>query len=364
MKVLSTDFAPMHSEIRDELQAAFDRVMDGNWFIGGENNSGFETEFASYCEVEHCVGCGNGLDALHMILRGLGIGAGDEVIVPAQTFIATALAVTYTGARPICVDIEPQYFALDPEKIEAAITNRTKAIIMVHLYGQVGRWNEVSRIAQKHGLYMIEDSAQAHGARYQGKRTGSLGVAAGFSFYPGKNLGALGDGGAICTDSEKLADYIRAYGSYGARKKYQHVYKGVNSRLDEMQAAFLRVKLAHLDCWEADRVRIANRYLDEIRNPLLRLPAVNPEGTHVWHLFPILCEDRARLERYLDECEIGHQCHYPIPTHLHEAYRELGYKKGDFPIAEMSAEQEVSIPMYYGMTENQQSYVIEKLNQF
>lgn len=364
MNVLFADFTPMHHEIKDEMLGAFTDIYENGWFIGGEPCTLFEQAFAAYCGAGYCVGCGNGLDALHMILKAYGIGEGDEVIVPAQTYIATALAITYAGARPVCVDIEPQYFSLDPEKIEAAVTSHTKAIMMVHLYGQVGRWDEVSAIAKKHNLLLIEDSAQAHGATYKGRKTGNLGDAAGFSFYPGKNLGALGDAGGITTSDKTVAEYVRAYSNYGSNIKYHHEYKGVNSRLDTLQAAMLSVKLKRLDTWRADRVRIANRYLNEIKNPLLKLPAVNPDGEHVWHIFAVLTPERARLEQYLDECGIGHQCHYPFPTHLHKAYEDLGYRRGDFPVAEMAADQELSLPMFYGMTDEQQSYIIEKLNRF
>ncbi len=364
MRVPFADFTPMHNEIKEEVLSSFSSVFEKNNFICGEKCSEFENAFAEYCGADYCVGCGNGLDALHMILKGLGIGQGDEVIVPAQTFIATALAVTYAGATPICVDIEPNYFAIDPTKLEAVITPKTKAILMVHLYGQVGRWQEVADIAQKHNLYLIEDAAQAHGATYKGKKTGSLGIAAGFSFYPGKNLGALGDAGAVCTSSKELDEFVRAYRSYGAKKKYHHEYMGVNSRLDEVQAAIMSIKLHNLDKWEADRCRIANRYLTEIKNPQIKLPSVNPDGTHVWHIFAAMVADRPRFEKYLDERNIGHVCHYPFPTHLHKAYNSLGYKKGDFPVAEMNAEQEISLPMYYGMTDEQTDYVIECLNKY
>ena len=364
MNVLFADFTPMHHEIKDEMLSTFTDIYENGWFIGGEPCTLFEQAFAAYCGAGYCVGCGNGLDALHMILKAYGIGEGDEVIVPAQTYIATALAITYAGARPVCVDIEPQYFSLDPEKIEAAVTSHTKAIMMVHLYGQVGRWDEVSAIAKKHNLLLIEDSAQAHGATYKGRKTGNLGDAAGFSFYPGKNLGALGDAGGVCTSDKAVADYVRAYSNYGSFEKYHHEYKGVNSRLDTVQAALLSVKLKHLDVWREDRARIANRYLNEIKNPLVKLPAVNPDGEHVWHVFAILTPERARLEQYLDECGIGHQCHYPFPTHLHKAYEDLGYKRGDFPVAEMAADQELSLPMFYGMTDEQIDFVVKTLNSF
>lgn len=364
MKIPFADFAPMHGEIRAEMQRTFAQVYDVGWFIGGKHMTSFETAFADYCGSAHCVGCGNGLDALHMILLAAGIGPGDEVIVPAQTYIATALAVTYAGARPVFVDIEPQYYALDPKKIEAAITDKTKAIVMVHLYGQIGRFDEVAAIAKAHQLLVIEDAAQAHGAQYHGRRAGSLGHAAGFSFYPGKNLGALGDAGAVCTSDDQLADTARALGNYGSHKKYMHEYKGFNSRLDELQAAFLEVKLQHLERWREDRARIAARYLREVNNPRITLPQVNPDGVPAWHLFAVLADDRARLEQSLDAQKIGHLTHYPVAMHLHQAYRDLQYQPGDFPVAEFNAAHELSLPIYYGMTDAQQDRVIEVLNAY
>lgn len=364
MKVPFSDFTPMHQEIRTQVLEAFEAVYDKGWFIAGDSCASFEKNFAAYCGTRYCVGCGNGLDALHMILLAAGIGAGDEVIVPAQTYIATALAVTYCGAKPVLVDIEPQYYGIDPEKIEAAITPRTKAIVVVHLYGQVGRFEEVASTAKCHDLLLIEDAAQAHGATYQGRLAGALGDAAGFSFYPGKNLGALGDGGAVTAMSGELADRVRALGNYGSHQKYIHEYKGFNSRLDEVQAAFLDIKLKNLDRWHGARAYAAARYLDEIKNPKLRLPECNPESVHAWHIFAVLTEERERLKAYLDEMGIGYQVHYPIAMHLHKAYTDLGYRTGDFPVAEMSAAQELSLPMYYGMTDAQIGYVIDTLNRF
>jgi len=364
MVIPFADFGPMHSEVRTEIIRKFEEIYDRGWFIGGENCIAFEKHFAEFCNVPYCVGCGNGLDALHMILLGLGIGAEDEVIVPAQTYIATALAVTYAGAKPVYVDIEPQYYALDPEKLEAAITPRTRAVIMVHLYGQVGRLAEVKAITQKHGLTLIEDAAQAHGAEYHGQRAGSLGDAAGFSFYPGKNLGALGDAGSVCTTSAELADHVRTLSNYGSHKKYVHEYKGFNSRLDELQAGLMDVKLTCLERWLRERERIAYRYLAEIKNPKVKLPTFNPDGRHAWHLFAVLVEDRAGMEAHLDQYGISHQIHYPFAMHQHQAYRDLGYRQGDFPVAEMSATQELSLPIYYGMTEEQINYVISAVNEF
>ena len=364
MNIPSVDFTPMHSEIRQDMVDAFARVYDRGWFIGGENCASFEKNFAAYCNVPHCVGCGNGLDALHLILKAAGIGAGDEVIVPAQTFIATALAVTYAGATPVPVDIEPQYYAIDPEKLEAAITPKTKAIMLVHLYGQIGRFEEIQAIAKKHDLFLVEDAAQAHGARYDGQIAGSLGDAAGFSFYPGKNLGALGDSGGVCTKSEEIAAVVRSLSNYGSRVKYDHEYKGVNSRLDELQAALLDVKLTHLDQWHQGRDHVAKRYLAEIKNPKIKLPELNPRGVHGWHLFAVLAEDREALKKHLELNGVSWQIHYPVATHLHKAYRDLGYKEGDFPVAEYNAAHELSLPLFYGMTDEQISYVIDVVNRF
>lgn len=364
MNVPFADFAPMHQEIRQQMLEAFQDVYDRNWFISGQHCAEFEKNFARYCSTGYCVGCGNGLDGLHLILKAAGIGAGDEVIVPAQTFIATALAVTYAGATPVLVDIEPEYYSLDPEKLRAAITPKTKAIMLVHLYGQIGRFDEIEAIAKEYNLLLVEDAAQAHGAKYKGRIAGSLGDAAEFSFYPGKNLGALGDGGAVCTNSAEIADMVRALCNYGSRQKYMHEYKGVNSRLDEMQAALLDVKLGNLDRWHVGRDAVAKRYLAQIKNPKIKLPAVNPDGVHAWHVFAVLCEDRDALRAYLEERGISCQIHYPVAMHLHKAYRDLGYKEGDFPVAEQNASQELSLPLYYGMTDEQISYVIEAVNQF
>lgn len=364
MRVPFADFVPMHNEIRTGLEQAFRQVLDNSWFVQGENCTVFENAFAAYCGAAHCVGCGNGLDALHMILEAAGIGSGDEVIVPAQTFIATALAISYAGAKPVCVDIEPNYFSIDPQKLEAAITPRTRAIIMVHLFGQIGRWDEVAAVAQKHGLLLIEDAAQAHGAMYKGRHAGALGDAAGFSFYPGKNLGALGDAGAVTTNNVHIANMVRMLGNYGSKEKYHHQYKGVNSRLDELQAALLAQKLPHLERWNAARTAIAQRYLTGIDNSNIHLPKQNPDSKHAWYVFAVTTPNRAELERYLDEKGIGHQRYYPVPTHLHAAYRDLDYKEGDFPAAEAAAREELSLPLYYGMSEDAIQYVIDAVNSF
>lgn len=364
MNIPFVDFGPMHDPIRQDMVEAFAQVYDKGWFIGGEHCAAFEKKFAEWCGAPYCVGCGNGLDALQLILKAAGIGEGDEVIVPAQTFIATALAVTYAGATPVPVDIEPQYYSIDPEKLEAAITPKTKAVMLVHLYGQIGRFDEINAICKKHGLLLVEDSAQAHGATYKGKKAGTLGDAAGFSFYPGKNLGALGDSGGVITTREDIAATVRTLSNYGSRVKYDHEYKGVNSRLDELQAALLEVKLSHLDRWHQGRDHVAKRYLAEIKNPKIKLPELNPNGTHAWHLFAVLAEDRDALKVHLDANGISYQVHYPVATHLHKAYRDLGYKEGDFPVAEQNAAKELSLPMYFGMTDEQISYVIDAVNRF
>lgn len=362
MNISFVSFEKMHEEIRDDLSCAFNRVMDKNWFIQGSELENFENEFAAYCGSEYCVGVGNGLEALLLILKAYGIGAGDEVIVPSNTFIATALAVSYAGALPVFVEPDEKTFNINPDRIEEKITERTKAIIAVHLYGQPAEMDEIKAIADRYGLKLIEDSAQAHGATYKGIKTGNLGDAAGFSFYPGKNLGALGDAGAVVTNDKDLADKVRALGNYGSDYKYHHIYKGNNSRLDEIQAAFLRVKLPMLDKWNAERMRIASRYLNEIINPKIKLPVICSDTTHVFHIFGIRCEHRDVLEKYLNEHGVGTNKHYPIPIHMQGAYAELNMKEGTFPIAEHISHTELSIPMYYGMTDEEISYVIETIN--
>lgn len=364
MKIPFVSFEKMHGEIRTDLDNAYKNVMDANWFINGDFCYNFERNFAEYCERKYCIGCGNGLDALMLILKGYGITEGDEVIIPSNTFIATALAVSYVGAKPIFVEPEIATYTMDPSRIEEAISERTKAIIAVQLYGQPAKMDEITQIARKYGLKVIEDAAQAHGATYKGRKVGSLGDAAGFSFYPGKNLGALGDGGAIVTDDKELADKVRALGNYGSDYKYHHIFQGNNSRLDEMQAAFLDVKLNMLDKWNNERQRIANRYMAEIKNNKLILPKVNEDVTHVYHIFAVRCEYRDEFEKYLNEQGIGTNCHYPIPIHLQEGYKSLGLNQGDYPIAEEISKTEISIPMYYGMNEEEITYIIDACNNF
>ena len=364
MKIPFVSFRPMEKELEGGLRGAFERVFANSWYIEGREDEAFEQAFAAYCGTKHCVGVGNGLDALMLILKALDIGEGDEVIVPANTYIATALAVTYVGAKPVLADAGLSTFNLDPARIEAAVTERTKAIMPVHLYGRACDMDPILETARKHGLYVVEDCAQAHGALYKGRKVGTFGIAAGFSFYPGKNLGALGDAGAAVTDDAELAKKIRALGNYGSDYKYHHIYKGNNSRLDELQAAFLRAKLPILEKMNAERRRIADRYLAEIRNPAVILPEVTEGYLPVWHIFGIRCRQRDALEQWLKEQGLGTNKHYPIPVHLQECYRELGYRKGDFPNAEEISETELSLPMYYGMTEEEISYVISAVNAF
>lgn len=365
MEVFFADLRPMHDEIRQDLDAAYKKVMDKSWFIQGKELELFEQEFAEYIGVKHCIGVATGLDALYLILKAYGIGTGDEVIVPSNTFIATALAVSYAGAKPVFVEPEIETFNIDTTRIEAAITSNTKAIMAVQLQGRCCDMDEINRIAKKHGLKVIEDAAQAHGAKYKGQKAGSLGDAAGFSFYPGKNLGALGDGGCVTTGDDELAAKVRALGNYGSDYKYHHIYKGTNSRLDEMQAAFLRVKLPYLDKWNDARRKIAARYLAEIKNSLIKLPLETSEDyEHIYHVFVIRCDKRDELEKYLTDNGIHTVKHYPIPMHMQGAYADLQIAEGQLPITEEVSRTVLSIPMYYGMTDDQVDYVIDKLNEF
>lgn len=364
MRVPFVTFKPLEREIHAELQNAFERVLEKSWYIGGQEDRKFEAEFAKYTGSRYAVGCGNGLDALMLSMKALGIGPGDEVIVPSNTFIATALAVTYTGAMPVFVEPDLRTCNIDPQKIEERITGKTKAVIAVHLYGQPCDMDPIVDIAKRHGLWLIEDCAQAHGASYKGKRVGSFGDAAGFSFYPGKNLGALGDAGAVTTDNQRLADQVRALGNYGSDYKYHHVYQGNNSRLDEMQAAFLSVKLQSLDRVNEDRRHTAARYLEGIRNPEILLPYINPQTQPVWHIFAIRCSRRDELKKFLNDKGIGTNEHYPVPIHEQPCYRNLGFQHGDFPAAEEISATELSIPMYYGMKDEEVQYVIDAVNEF
>ncbi len=351
-------------ELKAELDDAYHRVMESGWFILGSEVEAFEREFAAYCGVKHCIGVGNGLDALHLILRGMGIGAGDEVIVPANTYIATWLAVTYAGAKPVPVEPRADTFNLDPELIEKAIGPRTRAIMPVHLYGQPAAMASIKRMAARHGLKVIEDAAQAQGARFNGQGTGGLGDAAGFSFYPGKNLGAFGDGGAVTTNDDALAANVRMLRNYGSEQKYLHEIAGYNSRLDELQAAFLRVKLKYLDEWNARRGTLAELYCNELRETNLVLPQVAEGCQSVWHLFVVRTPERERLRRHLSEQGIGSLIHYPIPPHLQPAYADLNHAQGAFPISEAMAGEVLSLPFGPHLTMDQAWRVLDVLKKF
>lgn len=357
-------FLPMERELGGELRDAFSRVLERSWYIGGPEDTSFEEAFARYHGMPYCVGVGNGLDALMLILRALDIGPGDEVIVPSNTYIATALAVTYTGAVPVFAEPDICTFNLDPDRLEGVLTERTKAVMPVHLYGQPCDMDPIMAFAERHGLQVVEDCAQAHGAQYKGRKVGTFGVAAGFSFYPGKNLGALGDAGCVLTGDRAVADRVRALGNYGSDYKYHHIYKGNNSRLDEMQAAFLSVKLPHLDRMNADRRRIAGEYLARMHHPEVVLPHVMEGVTPVWHVFGVRCARRDDLEAWLREKGIGTNKHYPIPMHLQACYRDMLRKEGDFPLAEEISRTELSLPMYYGMTAEEVDRVIDAVNTF
>ena len=344
MNIPFLDLKAPHDELRAELREAFERVLDSGRYILGNEVAQFEKEFAGYCESKHCIGVGNGLDALHLILRAYGIGEGDEVIVPSNTYIATWLAASYAGATPIPVEPDERTYNIDPARIEAAITPRTRAIIVVHLYGQPADMDAINAIAKKHGLKVIEDAAQAHGAKYKGRRVGSLGDAAGFSFYPGKNLGAIGDGGAVTTNDAELAEKVHVLGNYGSRIKYHNEVKGYNSRLDELQAAFLRVKLQKLDEWNNRRKEIAERYLDGLEQSGLVLPFVPEWAEPVWHLFVVRSANRDELQQKLDDAGIGTMIHYPIPPHLSGAYKDL-HLMSRCAIAQSLSEDVLSIPI-------------------
>ena len=372
------DLKAVNAQYADELKEATARVIDSGWYIQGKECDAFEQEFADYCGTKYCVGVANGLDALTLILRAymeMGVmQKGDEVIVPANTYIASILAISENGLVPVLVEPNIETYNIDPTLIEEKITSKTKAIMAVHLYGQVATMDEINTLAKKYNLKVIEDSAQAHGAVYGGKRAGNLGDASGFSFYPGKNLGALGDGGAVTTNDEVLAETIRALGNYGSQKKYENLYKGLNSRLDEMQAAMLRVKLRHLDDEIERRREIASYYIDNIKNeniilPIQQLTKGNPfretfniqnyEG-HVWHLFVIRTKNRENLQKYLLSHNIQTLIHYPLPPHKQQAYGE--WKDLSFPITEQIHEEVLSLPMSAVHTMDDIKYVVDVIN--
>lgn len=366
MKIPYLGLNRTHDQIKNDLDEMYYAVRNNEWYIQGEFCQKFEHRFAEFCGVTDCIGVGNGLDALRLILLGLGIGENDEVIVPAHTFIATVLAVSYVGAVPVLVDVSEQDYLVDSATIEKAITPRTKAIIAVHLYGRLCNMELINEIASRHKIFVVEDAAQAHGAMIDGRRAGSFGIAAGFSFYPGKNLGALGDGGAVVTNDTELAEKIRALGNYGSHGRYNHIYRGCNSRLDELQAAFLLKKLEYLDKWNEERRQIAGKYMSGIKNDKIQLSAkdVLLEQNHVFHIFPILCTDRDELKQYLEAKGVGTNIHYPTPIPEQKAYASMRWDIAKYPNTKKICSEELSLPLYPGMTGQEIDYVIDCLNQF
>lgn len=358
MKVPFLDLQAGYLELQHEIDAAVKRVLESGWYVLGEEVDAFEREYAAYCHANYCVGVANGLDALHLALLALGVGPGDEVIVPSNTYIATWLAVSHCGATPVPVEPDEATFNIDPARIEAAITPRSKVVLPVHLYGQPADMEPILAIAKKYGLRVLEDGAQAHGARYKGKRLGAHGDAVAWSFYPGKNLGAYGDGGAVTSNDPEIADRIRVLRNYGSRVKYVNEVRGFNSRLDPLQAAVLSVKLKHLDRWNEARSAIAKLYLSGLEETDLALPFVPDWAGPVWHLFEVRRKMRDQLQQKLNRADIGTLIHYPIPPHLQGAYTDLGFSKGAFPIAERIHEEVLSLPMFPSMTLEQTNQVI------
>ena len=360
------DLKKINEAHSDGLNKAILRVAESGWYILGEECRTFEKHFSEYCGCRHCIGTGNGLDALTIILlayKELGTMAeGDEVIVPANTYIATILAIISAGLKPVMCEPDINTCNIDPDKIESLITERTRAIMAVHLYGLVVEMDSITAVARKYSLKVIEDAAQAHGALYNGKHTGNLGDAAGFSFYPGKNLGALGDGGAITTNDSRLAEVARAIANYGSHKKYINLYKGVNSRLDEIQAAILDTKLKYLDNENRRRRAIAGRYINEIDNPHITLPVADKDGNHVYHIFAVMTPERGRLQEHLRQAGIETLIHYPIPPHRQEALKE--YQTQHYPITELIHNQELSLPCHPAMSDDDVAMVIKCVNSF
>lgn len=348
---------------QEEFEKKALEVLRSGWYVLGKEGETFEKEFASYLGVRNCVGLASGLDALWIAFRILGIGQGDEVIVQGNTYIASVMGITINGATPVFVEPD-EYFNLDTERIEEKITDRTRAILVVHLYGQASQMDRIMEIARKYDLKVVEDCAQSHGAAFRGKMTGTFGDIGCFSFYPSKNLGAFGDGGAIVTNDDELAVKTKVFRNYGSEKRYYNKMVGANSRLDEIQAGLLRVRLSHLRELEEEKRSICNRYLRELDNPKICLPKVREGATHIWHQFVVQCTERDTLMAYLEKEGIGTIIHYPIPPHLSEAYAYLGFQKGDFPITERYGDTVLSLPLYNGMTEEEQSRVIEVINAY
>ncbi len=365
LKVPFLDLKSVNQRFKDETLKAIESVIDSGWYILGESVERFESEYAKFSGVRFCVGVGSGLDALILSLKALNIGVGDEIIVPANTYIATWLAVSAVGAMPVPVEPDPSTYNIDPDRIPDKITSKTKAILAVNLYGQPANLSRIKQIADEYNLFLIEDNAQAHGALHKGKRTGSWGIVNGTSFYPGKNLGALGDAGAVTTNDTKIAEKTRILRNYGSPQKYVHVEQGVNSRLDEMQAAILSVKLKYLEQDNKRRQKIAQIYLENLSGiGDLILPVTKPENTHVYHQFVIRTRYRDALRDFLAEQGIGTLIHYPIPPHLQKAYKSLGYKRGDFPITEEIADSILSLPIYPTLENWQIELVVESIKDF
>jgi len=365
MKIPFNSFSTTHPQLKAEALEVFEKFYDSEYYVLGQMVKQFEKQYAELSHTTHCIGVANGLDALHIALKVLQIGVGDEVIVPSNTYIATVLAISYVGATPVFVEPNLTTFNINPTAIEAAITSRTKAIMPVHLYGQACEMDEIMRLAEKHTLFVIEDNAQAHLATYNAKITGSFGHINATSFYPTKNLGALGDAGAMTTNNEKWASDCMTYRNYGSQKRYYNEVIGLNSRLDELQAGLLSVKLGYLEQWTSDRQRIAQLYMQQLRDiEELELPIIAAGATHVYHLFVIRTQKRNELQQFLTEHGVGSLIHYPIPPHLQEAYKHLGYKKGDFPIAEQIANTCLSLPIYPYLKEEQINEVCATIHKF
>lgn len=363
MKIMANRLDRGFELYQQEYEQKALEVLRSGWYVLGNEVKNFESEFAAYVGADYCVGLASGLDALWIAFRVLDIGEDDEVIVPANTYIASVMGISINGAKPVLVEPD-EYFNIDADRMEEAITEKTKAILAVHLYGQASNMGKIMEIAHKYNLRVIEDCAQSHGACYGGKKTGTFGDIGCFSFYPSKNLGAFGDAGAIITNDAELADKVRIFRNYGSEKRYYNQVVGANSRLDELQAGLLRVRLQHLDELQDERLRICTRYLGEIHNSKIMLPQIRENATTVWHQFVVRCTEREKLITYLNNYEIGTIIHYPIPPHLSQAYAYLGFRKGDFPITEKYADEVLSLPLYNGMREEELDYVIEKLNAF
>ena len=363
MKVQTNRLDRGFYKYQEELEAKALEVLRSGWYILGKEVSSFEEEFASYTGAKYCAGLASGLDALYLAIRALGIGKGDEVLVQGNTYIASVMGITMNGATPVFIDPD-EYHSIDVTKLNNALTKNTKAVMVVHLYGEPARMDEIVEFCKEHDLKLIEDCAQSHGACFNGKMTGTFGDVGCFSFYPSKNLGAFGDGGAIVTNDESLCKTIKMLRNYGSDVRYYFKEVGVNSRLDELQAGLLRVRLSHLDELTKEREEMAKRYLEGIKNPLIELPKERENANCVWHQFVIRSKTRDDLMKYLADREIATIIHYPIPPHLSECYAYMGYKKGDFPIIEQFADEVLSLPFYTGMTKEEQDYVIDALNAY